>query len=231
MNKALTSIISFFIYLLTRVFHATYRYRFENNHILQELKNKNQNFILAIWHQNLFAGILAQTGLKHIVIVSKSSDAQPVAYTCTNLGHLVVRGSSRKGNVDKNGQAAKEEMIECLKAGYPGAVTIDGPKGPAKKAKPGIIDMARKSKAVIVPYIVCPQDYWQFNSWDHFRLPKPFTKILIAYGEPVLVNAESESFDDDLVNLEKAINLQSDKTEKSLSSWETFSPKNWWQKK
>lgn len=229
MKKILISLLSYFIYSITRLLHATYRYRYQNNEALQTLKKNKQNFIFAIWHQNLFAGILAQTGLKHIVIVSKSNDAEPVAFTCSRLGHLVVRGSSRKGEVDKNGQAAKAEMIECLKSGYPGAVTVDGPRGPALKVKPGIIDMARKSSALLVPYVMCPEKYWQFNSWDQFRLPKPFSKILIAYGEPLSINSDESYYKEDLVRLENAINELTEIARKNITSWEKFSSRNWWQ--
>jgi len=206
----------------------TYRYRFENNTVVQKLKREKQNFIFAIWHQNLFAGILAQTGFRYIVIVSKSADAEPVAFTCKLLGHLVVRGSSRKGSVDKNGQAAKEEMIECLKVGHPGAVTVDGPKGPVFKVKPGIIDMAKKSGAWIVPYAVAPTTYWQFKSWDSFRLPKPFSKILISYGEPIKLNEECVSYEADLSKLEIALNTLTVENQKKLTSWSDYSLNNWW---
>ncbi len=207
----------------------SYRYRFYNNKVLQQLKKENQNFIFAIWHQNLFAGILAQTGLRHIVIVSRSKDAAPVAFTCERLGHLVVRGSSRKGTVDKNGQAAKAEMIECLLAGHPGAVTVDGPKGPALKVKPGIIDMARKANAVLVPYMIEPKKYWQFNSWDQFRLPKPFSKILVCYGEPLKVGENDSSYEEDLHKLEEALNLLTLKSREQIEHWDKYSHLNWWQ--
>ena len=228
MNKLLLLLTSAFIFVITRLLHMSYRYRYENNGVLQTLKNNHQNFIFAIWHQNLFAGILAQTGLQHIVIVSKSNDAEPVAFTCKHLGHLVVIGSSRKGLVDKNGKEAKEEMIECLKDGHPGAVTVDGPKGPVFKVKPGIIDMAKKSKALLVPYVVCPQSYWQFKSWDSFRLPKPFSKILVSYGEPIKVNEDNESYEEDQTKLENALNTQTIQTQKNLTSWKSYSFHNWW---
>jgi lysophospholipid acyltransferase (LPLAT)-like uncharacterized protein len=214
--------------MITRLFHLTYRYRFENNVVLKNLKKDNKNYIFAIWHQNLFAGILAQTGHQHIVIVSKSKDAEPVAFTCSHLGHLVVRGSSKKGLVDKNGAAAKDEMIECLKKGHPGAVTVDGPKGPAFKIKPGIIDMAKKSKALLVPYVVTPKSYWQFKSWDSFRLPKPFSKILISYGEPFAVNETNASYDEDQSKLEAAMNKLTIEAQNHLANWSTYSCYNWW---
>lgn len=231
MKKLILLLTSLFIYLITRLLHMSYRYRFYNNKALQILKSENQNFIFAIWHQNLFAGILAQTGLRHIVIVSRSNDAEPVAFTCQQLGHLVVRGSSRRGSVDKNGQAAKAEMIKCLLAGHPGAVTVDGPKGPALKVKPGIIDMAKKANVVLVPYMTEPENYWQFNSWDKFRLPKPFSKILVSYGEPIRVGDNQDSYEDDLLKLEEALNLLTLKSREHLRNWEKYSHLNWWHEK
>lgn len=148
-------------------------------------------YLLAIWHQNLFGGILAQTGRRHTVIVSRSRDGDPVAYLCSRLGHAVVRGSSRKRGIDKGGKEAKDEMIDFLKAGLPGAVTVDGPSGPAHVVKPGIIEMARQSGAPIVPYFPMPARYWRFKSWDAFRLPKPFSRIDIHYGAPVHVPADT----------------------------------------
>lgn len=180
--------IKYILYGLVRLFHITYRYRF---HSLEQLEKASElsekgNYLLAIWHQNLFQGILAQTGKQHVVIVSKSKDAEPVAFTCRNFGHVVARGSSRnQAGVDKGGRAAMEEMIGHLKEGLPGAVTVDGPKGPAKKVKPGIIVMATKANIPIVPYAPLARSFWQFNSWDKFRLPKPFTIIDVFYGSPI----------------------------------------------
>jgi lysophospholipid acyltransferase (LPLAT)-like uncharacterized protein len=144
-------------------------------------------YVLAIWHQNLFAGILAQNGRRHTVMISRSRDGDAVAYLCRRLGHHVVRGSSKKGSRDKGGKLAKDEMIEVLRSGMPGAITVDGPSGPVHEVKPGIVEMARLAGVPIVPYLAIPQRYWRFNSWDAFRLPKPFTRIDIHYGEPIAV--------------------------------------------
>lgn len=203
MKKFTLRLISIFIYLFVRVMHFTYRYRYGDQSSIQKLKSENKNYVFSIYHQNLFPGILAQTGIKHVVIVSKSKDAEPVAFTCRRFGHVVCRGSSKRGSVDKNGSVAKEEMIECLKAGIPGAVTVDGPKGPANKVKPGIIDMARKSGAYIIPYIVWTESYWQFNSWDLFRLPKPFSKIHISYGEPMKIDSDCSDYESEMQSLEE----------------------------
>ena len=209
--------------------HFTYRYSYHQNEVLLDLKkNKDKNFVLAIWHQNLLSGILAQTGKAHVVIISKSRDADPVAYACKKLGHIIMRGSSKKGEVDKGGKLAKDEMIESLKKGIPGAVTVDGPKGPVFLVKPGIIDMAKKANVVIVPYAIGLSSYWQFCSWDQFRLPKPFSKILISYGEPIDVSDESIEFCDYQKSIEVALREQCLIAEKKIIGTEHFSRLNWY---
>ncbi len=183
------------IYIIVRLLSLTYRYQIHGEENLEKAckMSPSGGYLFAIWHQNLFQGIVAQTGKKHVVIVSRSKDANPVAYTCRTLGHTVCRGSSRaKDGRDKGGKVALEEMVEVLKTGIPGAVTVDGPKGPARQVKPGIIAMAAKSQTAIIPYSPISQSYWEFNSWDKFRLPKPFAKIDIYYGEPLLI--ENDAF-------------------------------------
>ncbi len=225
----MTKMTSLLIYGLVRVFQLTYRYRYVGNDKLISLAKKKQNYIFAIWHQNLFGGILAQTGLPHIVIISKSKDATLVAYTCKKLGHLVVRGSSKKAGVDKGGAVAKDEMIEHLKLGRPGAVTVDGPKGPAFKVKPGIIDMAKKSQAVLVPYAVVSNSFWQFNSWDNFQLPKPFAKLIVAYGDPLQIPTDCNEYDKNLITLEISLNNLTTFSREQLANWSKLPSDNWFE--
>lgn len=179
-------LLSLLIYSVVRLFQVSYRFRFEGQPGVRPPPNAAHS-ILAIWHQNLFAGILAQTGRRHVVIVSRSRDGDPVAKVCEGLGHEVCRGSSRKGSVDKGGKVAKDEMIGMLNEGLPGAVTVDGPRGPAFEVKPGIIEMARQAGLPIIPYYPLPKRFWSLGSWDAFRIPVPFTRIDVYYGDPILV--------------------------------------------
>lgn len=223
-------LLSILIYSFARFLHLTYRFRFVGIENLEKAKNLGDSggYLLGVWHQNLLSGILSQTGLHYVVIVSKSKDAEPVAFTCRTLGHQVVRGSSRKGNVDKGGKAAKEEMIEVLKTGVPGAVTVDGPKGPDKVVKAGIIDMAKKSGTPLVAYASIAESYWEFNSWDKFRLPKPFSKIVIAYGDPLSVPADvtKEEFEGFAQKHGNSINDACAVGEQAIENWNNLSKEN-----
>lgn len=179
------------VYAIARALAFSYRFRHHGQHPARLSSGGGLGHVLAIWHQNLFAGILAQLGQPHTVMVSRSRDGDPVANLCSRLGNVVVRGSSAKRGVDKGGKEAKEEMIEVLCTGIPGAITVDGPSGPARQVKPGIIDIARRAGVPILPYLAVAEHAWEFRSWDRFRLPMPFSRVHVYYGAAVTVTADT----------------------------------------
>jgi lysophospholipid acyltransferase (LPLAT)-like uncharacterized protein len=182
------------LWLIASLLNISYRYRydgFDNIKKAQEMSTYG-NYLFAIWHQQLLQGNLAQKDVPHVVLVSKSKDADLIAHTCKKLGFIACRGSSMRGGVNKGGKEAKQQMVELLKSGIAGAITVDGPNGPPKMPKPGIIDIAKKTGHPIVPYAAVPESYWEFNSWDKFRLPKPFSRVMIVYGSPIKVNEDTD---------------------------------------
>jgi lysophospholipid acyltransferase (LPLAT)-like uncharacterized protein len=192
-------IISHLIYYFIRLINFTYRYEFvglENKKIARSHHPKGA-FVFAIWHQNLIPGILAHGDEQYTMIISESKDGEIVAVTCEKLGHKPSRGSSTRG-----GKKALIEMVKNVKSGIPGALTVDGPKGPAHIVKPGVIELARLAQCAIVPMSPYAKSFWVLKkSWDKFRIPKPFTKIVIAIGEPVYVDDSITKENFDLVAL------------------------------
>lgn len=222
----LIKIISRVIYLIAKSLSLTCRYRFVGIEHIDEWKKNSQAspFLFAIWHQYVLTGIFAQNGKQFVVMASKSKDSEPVAYTCRKLGHLVVRGSSRKADVDKGGQKAKQDMLHILQSGVPGALTVDGPRGPARQVKHGIIDLALELNIPIIPYFSIPQKYWQFNSWDQFKLVRPFSKVVVAYGAPILLTPEQRSHAAELIK--QSLDALEIKSEAAFDQWEQLSKEN-----
>lgn len=188
-------IISQIIYYFIRLLNFTYRYQFvdlENKVEARKMHPKGA-FVFAIWHQNLIPGILAHSDEQYTMIISESKDGELVAVTCEKLGHKPSRGSSTRG-----GKKALIEMVKNVKSGIPGALTVDGPKGPPQIVKPGVVELARLAQCAIVPMSPYPEKFWVIKkSWDQFRIPKPFTRIVIAIGEPTFIDEDitKEKFD------------------------------------
>lgn len=192
----LNKIIAKILYYLLKMLNLTYRYHFIDATNKEKAKgmSPHQTYVFALWHQNLLAGILAHSTPhdKFTMIISESKDGELVAVTCEQFGHEPARGSSTRG-----GQKALIEMVKKLKKGIPGALTVDGPKGPKYKVKFGVIEIAKLADCPIVPYNAYPTKFWTFTkSWDQFRVPIPFCTIYVVIGDPIQVprNLPSERY-------------------------------------
>tara|TARA_R110002049_G_scaffold22203_4_gene79885 strand:- start:854 stop:1504 length:651 start_codon:yes stop_codon:yes gene_type:complete len=188
-----TKLIAFIVHLLVRLLGLTYRFEHKTNKEVEEAKSSQskKSYLYAIWHQNIVASILSHMGKPHVCIVSASKDGELVAVTLKLLGHKSARGSSSKG-----GQKAMQEMVRIVKAGTPGAISVDGPRGPAKVPKKGIFEVAKLTGVPIIPLVPIPLSFWSFSkSWDQFRLPKPFSKIIVHYGRPIYIDEKIQPSD------------------------------------
>jgi hypothetical protein len=136
----------------------------------------------ALWHETFFPLALFHAGEEFSPIVSQSKDGELITYVLKRLGFNPVRGSSSRG-----GPKAKIELQKAIQKGKLTGITVDGPKGPRREIKPGIISIAKEEQVMIIPFSCAVKDYWEFNSWDKFKLPKPFTKIQVSYGKGVTV--------------------------------------------
>lgn len=192
----LTKIIAQILYYLIRILNLTYRYEFiglENKQKAKDL-SPHKTFAYALWHQNLIGAIFSHIGEHFTMVISESKDGELVAVTCEKFGHRPARGSSTRG-----GKKALIEIVKNMKKGFPGALSVDGPKGPPHVVKAGVIEIARLCHSAIVPLSPYAQSAWVTKkSWDQFRIPKPFTKIVVVIGEPIMIDehASREQFED-----------------------------------
>lgn len=173
--------------LVYRIFHAQEPY----THIVEVNCPRVSPCIYAMWHGNQMAVYGVRDKYKTNVLISRSKDGEIVARALVKMGFKVIRGSKGKqGAVE-----ASMQMISALKAGEDCAMMIDGPKGPPKVAKNGVIKIARMSGAPIVPltwYSINPT-LVTFPSWDKLRMPLWHTNIVNLYGEPIYVKEDDDN--------------------------------------
>lgn len=181
-------LINLFIVILVRFFHATYRYKIVGSEKMDKAQreNKFKTFVLGSWHQTMFTNFTIHTTRRFTMIVSASKDGDVMANAMISFGHQPARGSSSKG-----GKEALLEVIRMMKTGLPAAMAMDGPRGPFHIAKPGAIEMARATESPIIPFGSAAKSFWCFHkSWDKFIIPKPFSKVVIYYGDPIFIPSE-----------------------------------------
>jgi lysophospholipid acyltransferase (LPLAT)-like uncharacterized protein len=116
------------------------------------------------------------------VAVSRSRDGDLIAAVLTALGYHPRRGSSTRG-----GTAVLRQLYRLVKDGVTVSVQTDGPQGPARVSKIGVVTLARLSQRPITPVAFSASPCLRFRSWDRPLLPLPFARVACLYGEPMAV--------------------------------------------
>jgi hypothetical protein len=192
-----------------KLLRLTLRVRWENEAVVRELVGKDQRIILTFWHRRLvmmplsypFRRLDAKGERRGVAILSSDSkDGERSVGTWRWFGIHAVRGTAAE-----DGAKALVRMIRAVREGWDFGITPDGPRGPLRKLKPGVLALARKSGAWVVPVCVAYSRAWQLKTWDTMLVPKPFSRVVVRYGTPFQVPAGSDE-DGLRSELENALN-------------------------
>ena len=141
-----------------------------------------QRCIFAFWHARMLPLVYTHRGRAIGVLVSQHRDGEWIARIIERLGFTTARGSSRRG-----GEEGVREMLDLARRQHPLAITPDGPRGPRERVKPGIVYLASRTGFPVVPVATAASHAWVFRSWDRFRVPHPFARVVVAYGPPLAI--------------------------------------------
>jgi lysophospholipid acyltransferase (LPLAT)-like uncharacterized protein len=161
--------------LLLRLWRTTIRVEHRNTEV------RKPPYVLALWHGRVIGNMMDNFDCRAVTMASRSNDGALAAGIVDQLGLIATRGSNAR-----SGKEALTEMEEMVRAGEApfAALTVDGPRGPWRKVKVGIVSLARRLDVPLVLMTSTCRRSWVLGSWDHMVLPKPFTKVVVAYGEP-----------------------------------------------
>lgn len=174
-----------------------------NKDIEKTVLEKNQNRILTFWHgRMLYFPYLYRFQNEIYILVSPSRDGEIIGNLLKLYKFNVIRGSSFKSSVK-----ALLNLVHIVKDGNSVALIADGSRGPAFEAQDGAIKIAKLTGKPIVPMTYNASRRKVLNSWDRFIIPYPFSKIVVVYGEPVFVPADSD---------DKTMEVKRQELEKSL---------------
>lgn len=165
------------VYALARLIGITLRIQIEGYDRLNDLEGGK---IFAGWHGRTLIAANYFKGKGLWTIISQSNDGEMQNRIFRKFGFNTIRGSSGRG-----GARAAIESIKVLKAGGVMAFTPDGPRGPTHVVQEGIMMMAQKSGAWLVPVGVSASRRKLIKTWDSYMVPGFFSKAIMIFGEPV----------------------------------------------
>jgi lysophospholipid acyltransferase (LPLAT)-like uncharacterized protein len=181
---------------VVRALAASWRIRLVQEERWRALREQGQPVVFLLWHEVLLPLLWQHRGQGIVIVVSEARDGQYLSDLARSLGYRAVHGSSTRG-----GTRALLGAVRELQGGHSIAFTPDGPRGPRRQLKPGVIAAAQRGGGVIVPLHAKADRAWRLHSWDRLMIPQPLARVLITYGEPFRVRPGEAGFAE---GLEKA---------------------------
>lgn len=185
-RRAQVAFIAAAAYPLIAALGRTLRWRVDGAEHLAAVSASGHPPILAFWHGRILPATVYFRDRGIVVITSENFDGEWIARIIARFGYGTARGSSTRG-----GRKALLQLVRDVRAGRAAAFTLDGPRGPAKTAQPGAVWLAKASGCPIVPFHMEAASSWTARSWDRTQVPKPFSTVGVAIGEPFYVPADA----------------------------------------
>lgn len=167
---------------LIRALGSTYRWRVDGFSHYESIVASGKQPIFAFWHGRILPATLFWKDRGIVVITSQNFDGEWIAGIIRRFGYGTARGSTSRG-----GARALVQLRRDLANGRPCAFTIDGPRGPARVAQPGAAFLAGATGHALLPFHIEADRFWTMKSWDRTQVPKPFSRVHVAIGEPIVV--------------------------------------------
>jgi lysophospholipid acyltransferase (LPLAT)-like uncharacterized protein len=173
---------------LARIWFNTCKVSFINEQVFREYASNDTPVVVGTWHRAAIYFLYFFGHFHPMIMISQSKDGEILAQYTSAMGAIPARGSSSRG-----GKEALKQMRHHLTSGGKACATVlDGPRGPAYVAKKGMIVLAMQTESPFIPAIwSANRTITLRNSWDKMILPLPWSRISMAFGDPIHIPRET----------------------------------------
>ena len=163
-------------------------------------------FIYLAWHDCLLLPMFGSRCYHLAGLVSRHADGGFLAEAMQVIRVTPVRGSSSRG-----GAQAVRQMMDLIQTKHIVA-TPDGPRGPRRHMKPGVVYLASQSGRPIIAVGCAAANAWRVpGRWTDLLIPKPFSRIVLRASEPIHVPPDLNR--EQLANVAAEIQLEMERME------------------
>ena len=196
-------LLSFAAYVFLRTLNGTLRVR----HVHAERIDDAPRYILAFWHECILGSLHCRWRKPTTAMISRSKDGEIVTGVVHLYGAETARGSSNKG-----GTIALREILRDVRDGKNIAFTPDGPKGPRRVVKDGVVYAAKMTGLPVIPFHFTAKSKKRLRSWDQMIVPRPLSKAVFVYGQPIVVPRDGD-VEEWRLKIEREMNAVADEAE------------------
>jgi lysophospholipid acyltransferase (LPLAT)-like uncharacterized protein len=202
LKRAQAAVIAGLGYPLISALGHTLRWRVEGLQHLDAIHASGRQPVMAFWHGRILPATFYFRRRGIVVITSENFDGEWIARIIERFGYGTARGSTSRG-----GKRAMLQLVRDMKAGKSAGFTLDGPRGPARVAQAGAVWLASATGNPLLPFHLEASSHWSLRSWDQTQIPKPFSTVALAVGEPmdVMSDASEDVLEEARLNLERRL--------------------------
>jgi len=179
------------------------------------LRDSGKPYAPCLWHGQLVlcAMVARRWAARHNYVpwfvISASVDGDVPTALTEGLGGRVIRGSA-----NSTGAYVLRDMRRVFREGYSLFTAADGPTGPNRVFKDGVAMMARVANVPMMPLGFAADRAWHLRRWDNFMIPKPFARVVLAFGDPITIpkDANLRELEPWRLQMENAVNSLTDQS-------------------
>jgi lysophospholipid acyltransferase (LPLAT)-like uncharacterized protein len=172
----------------------TAHYQVEGHEHVEQVHAAGRPLIIAAWHgmtMMLFGYLIAYQDLNQYVAIVPDDPRGAVLSVWIRRAGATPFAISMEATSMVAGRRLLA-LIRQMKQGKHLCLNPDGPDGPTHEPKKGVVFVARKAGALIVPAGAFTTAGHRIPRWDRYTVPFPFSRITIVLGEPLELTAEMD---------------------------------------
>ncbi|MEZ6123102.1 MAG: lysophospholipid acyltransferase family protein [Planctomycetaceae bacterium] len=143
-----------------------------------------QRYCFCLWHDVILMAVFSLKTFRLSGLISRHQDGTYLTHAVKLVGITPVRGSASRGGAQATRQLIdRPDLHVCI--------TPDGPRGPRRIMKDGIVYLSSRTNRPVVPTTITATSYWSIpGGWSDMMIPKPFSKALLLAGAPIEIPAD-----------------------------------------
>jgi lysophospholipid acyltransferase (LPLAT)-like uncharacterized protein len=190
----------------------SWRFELKGREHFQAFRDQGKPVIFLFWHSRILPLAHLHRNEGAVVLISQHRDGELIARLVERRGFRTVRGSSSRG-----GARGLRGLLRALREGSDLAITPDGPRGPARRLKPGPLLAAQRSGAPLILVGPGARRGWRMKSWDRFLVPWPFARVEVRYSPPIFVDRDLDPGELEAVaaRVDAELNLLTDQVDRA----------------
>lgn len=165
------------------VLKLTWRVRFVDRRFYDDPYQSDKPTFLVFWHGKYVPILPLLQGYQGCVISSESDRGDAIATISRDFGFssLLIPDQATRRSMQRLLARVRQERNSV-------GTAADGPLGPKHQVKGGIVWLAAKMNAAIIPISVASKHKIVLSKrWDALEIPLPFSQVTLMFGAPMTV--------------------------------------------